>query len=128
MDAKAFAAILNGNQYTDEITEQQEAIAKENGLVVAFGGSDDLLELRGAIHDEFGAYNGTEIWFVKSKFVDGHDLATLEAYGVKPDRSIKAIWCPDGLDTSWLIETADGAPFDIYEGDELYCRGVVFKL
>jgi len=49
------AAMLNGRRYRDEITEKEEKLAKENNLVVLFGASDDLIELRGAIDEEIGA-------------------------------------------------------------------------
>ena len=59
MTSKELAAQLDGNQYGNEITKEQEIIAAGNGLVVVFGYSDDNVELRGAIDDEVGAYDGT---------------------------------------------------------------------
>ena len=45
------AETLNGNEIGNEITKEQEQQAKENGLVVVFGYSDDNMELRGALYD-----------------------------------------------------------------------------
>ena len=42
------------------MTNEQEQAAKQNNLLVLFGASDDLLEMRGAIRDEVGAYDGGE--------------------------------------------------------------------
>ena len=37
---------------------EEERLAKENGLVVVFGYSDDNIELRGAINNEAGCFDG----------------------------------------------------------------------
>ncbi len=57
MNAKQLAAQLNGREYGSEITKEEEAAAKKAGLVVVYGASDDLVELRGAIEEEVGAYD-----------------------------------------------------------------------
>jgi hypothetical protein len=36
MNAKELASVLNGREYREEITEDEEKIAKENNLVVIF--------------------------------------------------------------------------------------------
>jgi len=115
------AAVLNGRQYRSEITPSEEKLAKASGLVVAFGASDDLLELRGAANDEVGAWDGAKIWVSPDGSVSNRK---------KPDTIVvKASWCPDGFDGSWLIQPiVIFAPFDIMEDDELYCRGAVFAL
>ena len=133
MDKKTFAMLLNGREYGKELTQDEEKIAKENNYVVVFGASDDLLEFRGAINDEIGAYEGTTVfidvdekiilpnkddeWFCKKCF----DRAT----------KIKIVskWCPKNLDTSWLITTDTSfESFDIMEDGNLYCRGIVFSM
>lgn len=53
---KEFAEKLNGRQYLNELTRELEAYAKENGIVVIYGQSDDLMEVRGAIDEEFGCW------------------------------------------------------------------------
>ena len=60
MTKEQLAELLNGNEYRDEMTKEQEQAAKQNNLLVLFGASDDLLEMRGAIRDEVGAYDGGE--------------------------------------------------------------------
>ena len=61
MDAKELAAKLNGREYCREITDEEVRQAKEAGLVVVFGASDDLIEFRGAIRDEGDCYDGREV-------------------------------------------------------------------
>lgn len=101
---------LNGRQYGREITREEEKLAKESGLVVVFGASDDLCEMRGAIDDEFGCYDGGEI--------------ECEEY---PETLI-AKWCPSD-ECSWGYETdLPHADFNIYEDDMLYCVGIVVDL
>lgn len=139
MTPEEMAKCLNGRQYGNETTPHLEAVAKEHNLVIAFGYSDDLQELRGAIHDEFGAYDGTSICVASNGKAFNRRrsqelLESLEEIGIDPPTLIKvdAIWCPKNesgeVYSSWLIKVDGGAPFDIYEDDELYCRGVVFKL
>ena len=100
---------LNGRQYGREITREEEKLAKESGLVVVFGASDDLCEMRGAIDDEFGCYDGGEI--------------ECEEYPGK----LLALWMPTGSD--WGYETdLPHADFNIYEDDMLYCVGMVVDL
>ena len=51
-------SLLHGREYRDEISDFEIKQAKECGLVVIFGASDDLLEFRGASSDELGAWEG----------------------------------------------------------------------
>ncbi len=134
MNNQQFADLLTGRQYGKEITEEECQLAKKNNLLVAFGYSDDNLELRGLIHDEYSACEGTNQHFainIYERFVHLEDLATmilLAEFGVKTV-SIQAIWQPATLDASWLITTDDVpfATFDIFEDDELFCRGIVIE-
>lgn len=58
MTKERLAMLLDGNEYLEEMTREQERIAAENNLLVLFCQSDDLLEMRGAIHDEEDAMDG----------------------------------------------------------------------
>jgi hypothetical protein len=129
------AETLNGNEYGNEITKEQEQQAKENGLVVVFGYSDDNMELRGALDDEFGCYNGGEIKFTKEgKQVDEDDMEVLEKYNVVPKLiTIDAVWDEpfDETDERCSFQYKADFPhskFRIMEDGELYCVGIVFDL
>lgn len=108
MTLKEFAKMLDGREYLHEITNGEEALAKELGFVVVFGYSDDNAELRGAIDDEIDCYDG----------------GVLEHDGL-PD-VIYADWCPKDIDCSWAYGTSiPHENFNIYEDGELYCVGIV---
>lgn len=114
MTPQEFAALLNGREYGEEITREEEALAKAHGLVVVFGYSDDNMEFCGAITDEVGCYDGRHAYVNK----DG-----LSNSGKK----ITAVWDTDGY--SWIYQTdIPHATFEIVEGDDPYCRGIVFAL
>lgn len=128
---------LNGREYTEEITKDEEAEAKIAGLVVVFGASDDLMEFRGAIRDELGAYNGTTALVYSGGVlperdnIDSDDDDALCAYFKNKDSALEidAVWDDNTGGYSWTFKTAiPHATFDIMEGDEKYCRGIVFDL
>lgn len=130
MNNKELAALLNNREYREEITRDEEAQAKHAGLVVVFGASDDLMEFRGAIHEELDAYEGT------TAYLDADGLVVNECnnehcpYARKlaaTAKKIKAVWDKDGY--SWVYETdIPHESFDIVEDGEKYCRGIVFSL
>jgi len=130
MDSKTAAAALNGNEYREEGSRELFAEMKGAGLVAVFGASDDLIEFRGAINDEVGAYDGG------TAFVTGSGLY---AQGCENDdcpherrlrnfaTQIQAKWDEDGF--SWIYETTiPHETFVINEDGEPYCRGIVFAL
>ena len=107
MDIFEFAAKLNGRQYGNEISKLEAQQAKDLGFVVVFGYSDDNTEFRGAYDDEVGCFDGGRV------YVDGNHY-------------IDALWCKNGID--WSYETnIPHATFEVYDGADLYCRGIVFE-
>jgi hypothetical protein len=112
-----WAALLNGREYGNEITNDEAAQAKADGIVVLFGASDDLCEMEGAFCDEAGCYDGGTLHISKAgRFV-----------GSKGNR-IEAIWCGDS-GWNWNYETSiPHATFEVMEGKDKYCRGIVFHI
>lgn len=112
MTIREFAAKLDGRQYGNEMSNEEEKLAKEQNFLVVFGASDDLAELRGAIDDECGFFNGGEL-----KLENGH---------CPP---IKAVWCPRDRECAWAYETElPHAEFRVMENAEVYCYGIVCDL
>lgn len=108
MTLKEFAAMLDGREYLHEITKEEEALAKELGFVVVFGYSDDNAELRGAIDDEIGCFDGGKL--------EHKDL---------PD-AIYAKWCDREINYLWSYETSiPHETFRIYEDGDYWCVGIV---
>lgn len=145
MTKEQLAELLNGNDCRDEITKEQEAIANDNNLVVLFGASDDLLEMRGAIHDEQGAYDGGDFALILDGelYADGkeentyhkaigHEVLPLSDEYDNDDnpRLVRADWCPeDQPGLSWRISSSlPCAPFMLKEDDEPYCEGIVIDI
>jgi len=135
MTKEELASLLHGSEYGEEMTAALEEAAKAAGLVVIFGASDDLTELRGALNDEAGAYDGATHRIDAKGFVpdwdslDHDDEEEMAAYFARKGGGIevRAIWDRDGY--SWVIETdAPHATFDIDEGGDSYCRGIVIDL
>lgn len=108
MTLKEFAEMLDNRSYGNEITKEEEALAKELGFVVVFGYSDDNAELRGAIYDEIDCFDGGPL--------EHEEL---------PD-VIYADWCPEDMDCSWAYGTSiPHESFHIFDGEDLYCVGIV---
>lgn len=142
MNAKELAAKLAGATYdnfvrSDELLKREPdllAKVKQAGLVVVFGASDDLMEFRGAIYDELGAYNGATAYVDEKGLLPDRDSIEddddLKDYfsrqsGAKP---IEALWNP-GEGYSWKFKTdIPHETFEITEDGEPYCRGIVFAL
>lgn len=128
MTAKELAAILNGRAYLKEMTNGEEALAKGAGLVVAFGASDDLVELRGAISDEVNAYEGTEILFTPDGLLEDCDCECSHFSRAKENAIVlEAIW-GEG-EWTWTFKAPFPCEtFEIFDDDEKFCRGIVFAL
>ena len=139
MTPKEVAEKLNCCEYGREISRVFEAELKAAGIVVVFGASDDLMEIRGAIFDETSAYGGVEIFvdsegllpdwddiekYGKPGYATCRNYFRREGYGV----GIIAYWdIGDGI--SWSYETKiPHETFNVMEDGEVYCRGIVFAL
>lgn len=131
MTKEDLAKLLDGRQIGEEISEEEERLADENGLVVVFGSSDDLMEMRGGFDDEFGLYEGGVVSLDKTgpltRECESEDCPHEERRLDGARNQIKAIW-DDGI-YSWRYETEiPHATFEVLEGVDKYCRGIVFSV
>lgn len=123
MDAKELANKLDGRTYGDTFKDVLQE-AKENGLVIVTGASDDLMEFQGAIEDEGGCFEGGKVYFDK----DG-----VSQDGTPRANVIEAVW-NDGMNRSglwalWTYKTEIPCEkFDIWEEGDVYCVGLVFSI
>lgn len=108
MTLKEYAKMLGNRTYKNEITKEEENLAKKLGFVVVFGYSDDNAELRGAIDDEIGCFDGG--------ILEHKNLPS----------PIYADWCPQHSECAWAYRTTlPHETFNIYDEDGLYCIGIV---
>lgn len=140
MTKEQLAAQLNGREYGEEISLGEEKLAEKDGLVVIFGGSDDLVELRGAIHDELGAYEGTKFLIHSKGAMEEDHECECDYCGFKEMKAkcakIEAVWgtpvstvATGGDSYSWTYKTGiPHATFEIVEGEEKFCRGIVIDV
>lgn len=132
MTKEQLAEQLNGNEYRTEMTLAEEHAAKEAGLVVVFGYSDDNVEFRGAIEAEIYCFNGAKI-MVHTQGVsgDGHECDCAFCGFEKLAKQcavIEAEWCKV-KPYLWTYKTSiPHATFDIYDEDGKFCRGIVFDV
>lgn len=133
MNAAELASQLNGTEYPFHPDQDIRQKAKESGLVIVYGASDDLMELDGAIYDEVEVLSNKKVLVHKGGVLGSKDdLETDEEIeqwlnNKKNSRAIEAIWLEDGY--SWSYRTdIPHATFEIIEGNEKYCRGMVVDL
>jgi hypothetical protein len=138
MTKEELAALLNGREYRNEITKELRDQAKESGLVVVYGASDDLIEFDGAIRDEFACYGGGTVFLNEFGALvnecESEECPYFEREQ-KKCKMIRATWHEennfsyDDAQAYWEYRTdIPHATFNIYEDDELYCVGIVFEL
>ena len=142
MNKEKLARLLEGREYREETTDELENFAKQNGLVIIFGASDDLMEARGAVEDEFDCWNGGEFGVIKKgdsyEWEDdesGTDILliakedSIQSCVIAPKNKIEAVWCPKEIECSWIYKTElPHSKFNIMEDGEVYCVGIVFDI
>lgn len=135
LSKELLAQVLNGRQIGSEILPEEELQAKTAGLIVIFGASDDLMELRGAINDEFYCYDGG------TALIDGKGMLP-ERDNIDDDGELKDFFAREPLAKkvqavfgeyapapTWTYATdVPHATFEVLEGDDIYCRGIVIAL
>lgn len=130
MTREEAAAALDGNQYREEGSRALFAEMKANGLVAVFGASDDLMEFRGAIDDEIGAYDGTTAYVTRDGLFTSEcecDDCPYAKKAMKAATEIDALWAKGDL--SWSYDTAiPHTKFVIKEDGDPFCEGIVFAL
>ena len=136
MTKEEFASGLNNREYGSELTQYERQRAKESGLVVVYGASDDLIEFDGTIRDEGGCFDGGDVYF---------DRTGVAQNGEKLANRITAVWCgkvddepvgdlsefqtENGETITWTYKTdIPHATFMVYEDGEPYCRGIIFSI
>jgi len=132
MNVEEWAQMLNGREYGNEVTLREDYDAGQDGIVIIYGQSDDLMEFRGAINDEEDCYNGGTVYIdpdtkklFKNDCGDG-DCPYAEKLMLQCPK-IVAVW--GDSHASWVYETdIPHETFNIFDDGELYCVGIVFDV
>lgn len=136
MSILEFAQKLHGRIKGKDIMTDDEILARDNGLCIVVGESDDLMGIYGAIYDEVGALNGGLAWVRDDGTIIGDENCSdveREDMSNASIPTVRAVWQPKELKgASWLITTEiPHATFDIYDDEDteqIFCRGIVFAL
>ena len=127
MTVKEYAEMLNSREYGyPQFTKDEIQIAKENGFVIVYGASDDLMEFDGSLYEEAGCFDGGKVYFDKTGAI--YELF----FG---SNCIEAVWCDKertdsaGNIITWTYKTdIPHETFMIYEDGEPYCEAIVFSI
>jgi hypothetical protein len=136
MTVKEWSERINGVEYPAYDLDIFNRDMKEDGIIAAYGYSDNLLEFRGVVHEETKAWEGNEgnTVLIASRekgtaFLFEKDVTQFSRKITAQMRRVTAVWHPEDLEACWKIETEiPHETFDIMEEGELFCRGVVFHV
>lgn len=134
MTPQEMADQLDGSEYPLQIGKMMIEYARQQGLVIVYGASDDLMEVEGAIHDEGDCYDGGTLYIDKQGLLpdweqvkDDEDEAAAYLKRKPTAKQIEAVWCGEGA--AWTYKTdIPHATFKIMEDGEVYCIGMVFDI
>lgn len=136
MTKEELAEKINGRQYRDELPKELHKLAKKEGLFVINGASDDICQVGGLGDTEVSCFDGGDIVFCKDgdcenvEFIADEDDENRRKKLLKAKKAkniVKAVWC-DG-DWPWTYKTKiPHSTFQIWEGDDKYCIGIVFSV
>jgi hypothetical protein len=133
MNAKELADKLHCVEY-GKISHTLCDEAKENGLVIVYGASDDLMEFRGAVDDELDCYGGGTAYLNKDGLIENRCSDPDCPYFHEHQKNgvpIAAVWGDKPGTVPWSYRTPIQLPhetFSIMEDDVVYCQGIVFAL
>lgn len=136
MTKEQFAAQMGIREIGDEISTEAEKVAKQCGLLVVFGYSDDTVEFCGLFRDERSAGDSTtfrmdEVGILKSweQVVDeGADEKEAERYFASKGKGKEMTAFFDEGNVSWTFKTTiPHATFNVMDGGEIFCIGLVIE-
>jgi hypothetical protein len=136
MTTKEIAKQLDGAEYPFDVPKGLAVQAKEAGIVIVCGASDDLMEFYGAFRDEVGAYDGTTVTITPTGLqmswqdvLETQSKDKIRAWFASEGKGsvIEAIWDKDGYSFQYKTNIPHET-FEVMEDGDTYCRGIVFRL
>ena len=125
---KVFAQKITESKPYRDIPKSFIDEAKEKGIVIVYGASDDLMEFDGAIYDEIEVYEGGIAYLTKDGLFENKCGDAYCPYAEKEQekcKTITAIW--DNGEWDWSYQTyIPHETFEMYDNEEKYCLGIVF--
>lgn len=125
---------IDGIKYGQDIDPSLVQGAKDNGLVIVYGFSDDLMEMEGAIYDEGDCYGGEKFLIDRDGILPDYDdieeEEEMDEYvkRKKKSKTIHAIRCAQD-EPAWTYKTKiPHATFHVMDEDGIQCRGIVFSV
>jgi len=134
MTKEELASMLNGRSYEEDITDEEERIAKDNGLVIMMGNTFGGVNLYGALHDEVDAYNEFTILFFNGKRFEGachygDQCGTLDKVKELPCIKFVEVTCNYDMESEWKFETSiPHAYFESVKDGKKFYSGIVFDI
>ena len=117
MNTKEWAEKLNNIEYpADEIWDMRKQF-EEDGVVVVYGASDDLIEFEGAIQDEGDCYNDEVFYLNKEGLTTSYSKNYVKV--THPHDGTVQFNYETNIPCEW---------FNVVEDGELYCKGFVFNI
>lgn len=146
MTTQQLAELLNNRQYSNEIDTEEIQLAKDHNYLVVFGHSDDCVELRGILYEEYTVDTTILIGKKGERMFVETDTSDLEGFddfdGVY--KHFKELGCIQVSDCSveptnyitseygmngWEFTTdLPHSTFQIYDEDDLHGNGLVIDL
>jgi hypothetical protein len=139
--SKVIQEKLDKISYND-IEKQKEIfeLAKQNNILIIYGSSDDLIELRGIVYDESGiVYNGYDFNLLEDNEDFNSDKNANEilkeigcvaySYGFAKNDFIQKDRC-DNYDIPWcydINEKFKNLDFNLLEDNEIFCIGKIIQ-
>lgn len=124
-----YADMLEGMEYRED--HEYDNVFKEmkkNNFVAVFGYSDDLMEMRGAIDDEISA---SKQFFNKSGLIQNRCDDDRCPYFEEIEKKwyVEPEFAPESPRCTFMYHSnIPNEDFRVFEGDEVYCYGIVFCL
>jgi hypothetical protein len=127
MTAEDFAKKLDGREVGNEITEAERDEARNSGLLVVFGYSDDNVEFSGMFEDECSSVG--EIFFTRTGLIGRHVDCECEFCGFK-DATKTAFSLESKFGTQgWMFKTKlPHFKFKVMDDGIVYGEGLVIQL
>lgn len=125
-----FAYMLDGRQRGEELSGYDDITAASSRLVVCICVSDDLFKAYGRITGEAGCWQGCNVYFCGDAVLSENEAWLHLKNNNEPDlKKIRVLYQDKNENIKhcyWQFKTEiPHAAFNIYDGDEIYCEGIV---